>query len=77
LRVGPTAVECAVMLALIIVVCLTAIQAVGTFLPAGEFGHAGRFSRNLIPFRGHAKKGPGLLKNGWVVTVQGQLVLIS
>ncbi len=42
-RVGPNAVECAVMLSLVIVVCLTAIQAVGTLLTADEFGHTGRF----------------------------------
>jgi len=36
---GPTAVEYAVMLALIVVVCLTAIQAVGTNTNA-KFGEA-------------------------------------
>ncbi len=37
---GPTAVEYAVMLALIVVVCLTAIQAVGTNANA-KFGAVG------------------------------------
>jgi pilus assembly protein Flp/PilA len=39
---GPTAVEYAVMLALIIVVCLTAIQAVGTNAKATFTGVAGQ-----------------------------------
>jgi pilus assembly protein Flp/PilA len=39
---GPTAVEYAVMLALIIVVCLTAIQAVGTNASTTFTGVAGQ-----------------------------------
>ncbi len=37
---GPTAVEYAVMLALIVIVCLTAIQAIGTNANA-KFGQVG------------------------------------
>ena len=37
---GPTAVEYAVMLALIVIVCLTAIQAIGTNANA-KFGEVG------------------------------------
>jgi hypothetical protein len=59
LRVGPTAVECADMLALIIVICLTAIQAVGALRAADEFGpRICPHSHNLKRFRGHAIKGP-------------------
>ena len=46
---GPTAVEYAVMLALIVVVCLTAIQAVGTNANA-KFNQVQTRSRKIRPF---------------------------
>ena len=56
---GPTAVEYAVMLALIIIVCLTAISAVGTqhVCSVQQHCHEGRWRRQLIvAASGFAKK---------------------